>query len=373
MTLQCNSLCSVLLLSCVLFTFVGTSSTTVPHPLQTCTQTGPPLQVTISTDKPAYKPGETITLAISVNKASEGTLTIAPPSGAPSTFSYTIPGPPFTMSKTLIASQAIGKWTVTLQADDFCAGFSSATAYFDVTPDIYDVSISLSGIPSQSTVYIQVDGQTQGAMKGSEIKKLSFKVGTTHKIAVDEYVAGEPGIRYFEPDNSWIVGITNAHTFAYETQYLFTVATDPGNVTQITGSGWFTAGSTVQTNQAPRTVNGPTGPEYVFNGWEVDGTPQAGNPISLTLDKPHTATAKYTLSQTSTPTSLSPLSTESYYWLAAAIFGTVLSVVAYVSVSRRKIAKAQPVTCAQCGWRNPFENQYCGKCGAALKESTRVY
>jgi ribosomal protein L40E len=41
-------------------------------------------------------------------------------------------------------------------------------------------------------------------------------------------------------------------------------------------------------------VAGSTGTQYVFKGWQVNGSPQTGNPISLTLDKPYTAVAKYT-------------------------------------------------------------------------------
>jgi hypothetical protein len=35
------------------------------------------------------------------------------------------------------------------------------------------------------------------------------------------------------------------------------------------------------------------GTQYAFKEWEVNGSPQSGNPITITLDKPYTATAKY--------------------------------------------------------------------------------
>jgi hypothetical protein len=74
---------------------------------------------------------------------------------------------------------------------------------------------------------------------------------------------------------------------------MFTVATNPDGVAQVTGAGWIKAGSSVQTSQAPDTLNGPAGTKYVFKGWMVDGALQPGNPISITMDKPHKAVATY--------------------------------------------------------------------------------
>jgi hypothetical protein len=128
---------------------------------------------------------------------------------------------------------------------------------------------------------------------GAEIKKLSFKVDTTHTVAVDQYVQGDAGVRYFAAQNSWTVSSAGSHTFEYETQYLLTVVTDPAGITDVTGGGWYKAGTSVQTNQVPTTVPGPSGTQYAFKGWEVDGAAQSGNGISLTMDKPHNAVAKY--------------------------------------------------------------------------------
>ncbi len=256
-------------------------------------QVGPALAVALSTDKSTYRIGDKITILISVNRPAEGQLTISPPSGAPSVFSYVAYGPTYAISKTLTASQPVGRYTVSFQADDFCGGFSSAVVYFDVTPDTYDVSLSFSGVPSDVSVNIQVDGQDQGTMGGSDIKKLTFKLDTTHTVVVDQYVSGAAGVRYYCAQNSWTVGSAGSHTFTYETHYLFTVVTDPDGVTQVSGGGWFREGTTVQTSQAQETIAGPPGTQYIFKGWEVDGVIQSGNPVSLTLDRPRKAIAKY--------------------------------------------------------------------------------
>jgi hypothetical protein len=257
--------------------------------LMTVTPAGPSLQATVTTDKSAYRLNDQVTIRMSVNKPAQARLTIQPPTGSPRVFDlYAVYG---SASKTLTAD-TVGRWSVTFEAQ-VCSEYSSAVAYFDVSPDTYDISISLSGVPTSASVGIKVDGTAQGTMAGSEIKKLSFKVETQHVVSLDQYVTGTEGVRYYCAQNTWNVGSAGSRTFEYETQYQFTAATDPDGVTQVTGGGWFKAGTVVQTSQAADAVTGSAGTKYVFKGWKVDGVLQTGNPVSLTMDKPHKAIASY--------------------------------------------------------------------------------
>ena len=257
------------------------------------TQAGPTLSATVSTDKSAYTVGQQVTILLSVNRYAEGTLTISPPSGTPQTFTYqSLYAGSF--SKTFsTANQPVGRWTISFQADDYCSGFSSGVAYFDVSPNTYSVSISLSGVPGSVNVNLQVDGQPQESMTGSDIKTLSFALDSQHTVEVDQYVAGDQGVRYYSQQNSWTVSSGGSHTFNYQTQYYFAVATDPDGITPVSGEGWYNAGTAVQTNAAPQALNGSSGTQYAFKGWMIDGAVQSGNPVSVTLDKPHKAVAKY--------------------------------------------------------------------------------
>jgi hypothetical protein len=253
---------------------------------------GPAIAVTVATDKSTYTVGDKATILMTANRPAEGYLTISPPGGTP----YTLSFGPFlgsqSWTKTLTVS-SIGRWTVVMQADDFCSGSSSAQASFDVTPDTYDASINLDGVPTQYSSQVTVDNQAQGTIGGSEIRRLTFKIGTTHTVAVDQYIQGDAGTRYYSGQTTWTVDSPASHTFPYETQYLLSVATNPSGITDVTGGGWYKAGSTVQTNQVPATVAGTAGTQYTFQGWEVDGVTQSGNPVSVTMDKPHNAVAKY--------------------------------------------------------------------------------
>ena len=269
----------------------GTSSVTA----LSVTQNGAPLSVTVSTDKPSYTLGQPVTIVLSVNRQAKGTLTISPPSGPPQTFTYTFNSATSFPKTFSTANQPIGRWTVTFQADDYCSGFGSGSSNFDVTPNTYDVSISLSNVPSSVTVNIQVDGLNQGSMTGSDIKTLSFKIGSQHSISIDQYVQGDQGVRYYSAQNTWTVSSAGTHTFDYQIQYFFTVATDPDGIATMSGGGWNNAGTNVQTSTAPQIINGSAGSRYMFKGWIVDGVPQPVNvnPISLSLDKPHKIIAKY--------------------------------------------------------------------------------
>jgi hypothetical protein len=197
------------------------------------------------------------------------------------------------LTKTLTASQPYGNYVVTVTADDYCNSYNTASTTYSVGPNTYPVSLQLSGVPPQFSAAVLVDGQNE-TIAGSQIKTIDFQIGTTHTITVDQYVPGDTGVRYYCAQNTLSVTSSGSFTFSYLTQYEFTVETDPSGITQVTGGGWYSAGSSVQTNQAPQMVAGSTGTQYVFKGWQVNGSPQTGNPISLTLDKPYTAVAKYT-------------------------------------------------------------------------------
>jgi hypothetical protein len=281
----------------------------------TVVQVGPPLSVTVTTDKSTYRIGDKVTVRMTASRRAEARLTISGPSGSPSMFSF-IFGPSYSVTKTLTVS-TVGRYTVTFEADDFCSGFSSSVAYFDVTPDTYEVSVSIDGVPSTVSIPLTVDSQDQGSIGGSEIKKLTFKLDTSHTIMVAQYMDGDVGVRYYAVQNTWTVGSAGSHVFSYETEYLLTLTTDPSGIAPINNTVWYRKGSTVQTDPAPETASSPTGTQYVFVGWEVDGAPQNGNPISLTMNKPHQVVAKYQVqplvSVTSTvTTSVATSTTQSY-------------------------------------------------------------
>jgi hypothetical protein len=199
------------------------------------------------------------------------------------------------LSKTITATPPYGTWAVEVKANDFCGTASTSSATFVVNPFSYNVGLSRSGVPPSATASMQVDGVNQDTISGAQSSNLSFPFETSHTISVSENLAGEStGVRYHCSQNTWSFSSTGNHTFNFQTQYQFMVHTDPEGILAATGSGWFDADTTVRTNQTPQTVVGQTpGVQYVFKYWEIDGAPQTAGPISLTMNMPHTAIAKY--------------------------------------------------------------------------------
>jgi hypothetical protein len=92
-------------------------------------------------------------------------------------------------------------------------------------------------------------------------------------------------------------------TWNWQVQYYLTVRTDPSGITSIPGEGWYNS-------MAPATLTAPTVQNYTFNYWDVDGPSQGTgiNPITVTMDAPHTATAHYSQLVTPLTVSISPMS-----------------------------------------------------------------
>jgi hypothetical protein len=85
-------------------------------------------------------------------------------------------------------------------------------------------------------------------------------------------------------------------TAHYSTQYLLTVLADPIGVATVPGAGWYNGGTLV-------TLTAPSIQYYQFNDWDVDGSFQGNgvNPITITMNTAHTATAHYTTTSSSIP------------------------------------------------------------------------
>jgi len=78
-------------------------------------------------------------------------------------------------------------------------------------------------------------------------------------------------------------------------QYYLTVKTSPTGVTTIPGQGLYGNGTNAVLT-APTYVNISSNTRYRFINWDVDGTSQgAANPITVTMNANHTATAHYVL------------------------------------------------------------------------------
>jgi len=86
--------------------------------------------------------------------------------------------------------------------------------------------------------------------------------------------------------------------------HYLTVNTDPPSITTIPGEGWYNEGTNVLLT-APDIIVVSPGVRYKFSHWDVDSVSQGSgvNPITVTMNVNHAATAHYTLQYYLTVTS----------------------------------------------------------------------
>ncbi|MGD0423519.1 MAG: hypothetical protein ABSA92_08695 [Candidatus Bathyarchaeia archaeon] len=140
-------------------------------------QVGSGLVVSISTDKSTYIVGETVAISIVTNRPAEGTLTISPPSGSPSSFRFQYPIPAM---KPWTVIPPAGSWTVTFLADDYCGVSNNAVVRFNVAPStIFSTNTTTTTytIPITSTS-TSVTGTTTSATSTTTSTAVTSETGT---------------------------------------------------------------------------------------------------------------------------------------------------------------------------------------------------
>ena len=250
-------------------------------------QVGYSLVISIEPSKPSYRIGETVTLTMYANAPAEYSLRVRKPDGTVwKSTQGILPG-------TFTAKTADPTGTYTAELTAYYCGVAQTSASFTVTPDTYDVSISLAGLPTDVATALQVDSNRVTDMKGGDVRVLSYPIGTSHTFQVDQYVNGAAGYRYFSASNTWTANAEGSYTFNYATQVYLEVSTDPSAITSVTPSGWFSLGSPVSISEVPKELDGSAGVKYRFIEWTVDGVTRAGNGFQITTDAPHKVAARY--------------------------------------------------------------------------------
>jgi hypothetical protein len=245
------------------------------------------LSVNVEASKASYMKGETVTLRMEANLPAEYYLVVKKPDGG--NWATAQGYLPATFTKK--ASDPLGTYTVELTGT-YC-GTARDTTSFTVTPDTYEVTVSLSGLPPDATTGLLVDGNKATDMKGGDVKVLSYPIGTSHTFQVDQYVNGATGYRYYCESNSWTATGAASNAFSYTTQVYLDVSTDPAGITDVTTSGWYAKGTSTSVASVSTEVEKDQGTKYVFLTWTVDGTPRGDNGFVVVMDAPHKVVAKY--------------------------------------------------------------------------------
>lgn len=128
-----------------------------------------------------------------------------------------------------------------------------------------------------------------------------YDSGTTATTGTAEATITADGTRYLfvrwtldgadQSGNPVSVTMNGPHAAAatYRAQHYLTVSSQHGSPS---GEGWYDEGTTATTGTAESTiVDGST--RYIFQHWTLDAATQGGNPVSVTMDAPHTAATAY--------------------------------------------------------------------------------
>lgn len=188
-------------------------------------------------------------------------------------------------------------------------GNKAVTATF--TQNSYQVVFDLTGVSSSFTgVVLTVDGT--GYTAADLPKAFMWLHGSVHTFAFNQTLPVSNGERYTWTSTSGAsqlqsgsLTITNTATVtaAYGTQYQLTVTTSQGTVS---GSGWYTAGTSAVAQVTQSIVTSGTDTRYVFNGWSGDAQGSQSS-ITVAVDGPKTVTAnwetQYQVTVTANPTS----------------------------------------------------------------------
>jgi len=156
----------------------------------------------------------------------------------------------------------------------------TATAYY--VTQYYLTVTSPFGTPSGEGWYNA--GTT--AYAGLDTGLIDYENGT-RKIFVS-WSGDASGTNYAQSDPI-IMDAPKEAVANWQTQHYLTVRVDPPGITTIPGEGWYNESDTV-------TLTAPDVAGYQFSYWDVDGNSQGAgvNPIMVTMDAPHVATAHYT-------------------------------------------------------------------------------
>ena len=152
----------------------------------------------------------------------------------------------------------------------------------------YEVTVSVSGLPSKLLTNIVVDGSAKFTISSGQKFTVTFDAGTSHRIQVDSELKEGDRLRYQCVANSIDVSDSLSHDFRYVALYLLGVTSPYGS---LKGGGWYEAGSVVKIS-VEREVQPNILIKYVFKGWSGDyngADPEA----TITVDSPKVITAQW--------------------------------------------------------------------------------
>ncbi|WP_455369846.1 hypothetical protein, partial [[Eubacterium] cellulosolvens] len=72
-----------------------------------------------------------------------------------------------------------------------------------VTHSQYFVTISLSGLPSEYSAIVKINGNDAGTVKGGSSKEFEVESTKSHVFQIENQISGKEGVRYICKESTW--------------------------------------------------------------------------------------------------------------------------------------------------------------------------
>jgi uncharacterized repeat protein (TIGR02543 family) len=165
------------------------------------------------------------------------------------------------------------------------------------TKKTYQIDFALNGVSSELTgIVLTVDGvgytttDLPKSFNWTHDSAHNFSFNSTSQFTNSERYAwsSTTGLSTLQT-SSITVTQSGTITSTFTTQYLLTVTAGHGNVT---GAGWYNAGTTATSTVSQQTIMSGTDTRFVFDGWTGD-VQGAQASVSILMDEPKTVTANW--------------------------------------------------------------------------------
>jgi len=207
----------------------------------------------------------------------------------------------------------------------------------------YAVTTSILGVPPEHSTTVKIDGNIVGTVPGGSSKDFEVESTESHIFQVESYISGPAGVRYFCREALWTLEkattkpaypyyypyyypmvyytinytmpsvyyyyypsvyyypyyypdtyskprLEASHSFSYEPEYMLTVENPYGQSVEKTG---WRQKDTIVTLTTPERIEKSSVERSVFKAWDVDGYDMGSGTVTLTMNMPHRATARY--------------------------------------------------------------------------------